>query len=344
MLFRSSSCCSVDTMAPLPSMATGSGTGWARPALRDRPLLTTMFDSLEDFTPVADSAYVFATTAEFRSAHSPEWESRAAGATFIRVLDQSVDRIRVEVRGEPRDIPLRSRRSIDGFWGSLSCSRVYLDITGLSHHVWAPLLQSALSTVSRVMVVYVEPKDYAFSPTPTEGAIFDLSERVEGIRPLPGFTVLRDVDDARSCFVPLLGFEGTRFAFLLEHTQPAADRIVPIIGVPGFRPEFPFHAYWGNKSVLYGTPGRRRIRYAIANDPFSLYYTLEDIGGEYSDCSLKIAPIGTKPHSLGAILFAIARPDAVEIVYDHPVRKVNRTRGRAAALVYDVSAFRPPST
>jgi hypothetical protein len=235
---------------------------------------------------------------------------------------------------------LRSRQQVSDFWRHFGLKSAYLDVTGLSHHVWAPLLQSAMQVLERVRVVYAEPADYSFSPNPTEGAIFDLSERVEGIRPIPGFTVLRDADED-SCFIPLLGFEGTRFAFLLEHVQPASDRVFPIVGVPGFRPEFPFHTYLGNKSVLEVAEARRRIHYAIANDPFSLYFVLEHIADRFPGSAIKVAPIGTKPHAVGAVLFAMARPDTVEIVYDHPIRSTKRTSGRARVLVYHVSAFSP---
>jgi hypothetical protein len=54
---------------------------------------------------------------------------------------------------------------------------------------------------------------------------------------------------------------------------------------------------------------------------------------------LKIAPIGTKPHALGAVLFCLSRPDSVELVYDHPIRKANRTIGASRLLVYTISSL-----
>ena len=81
------------------------------------------------------------------------------------------------------------------------------------------------------------------------------------------------------------------------------------------------------------------MRFATANDPFSLYYLLQDIADENRDDLLKIAPIGTKPHALGAVLFAITNPQKVELVYDHPIRKAKRTQGFSRLLVYHVSTF-----
>jgi hypothetical protein len=79
--------------------------------------------------------------------------------------------------------------------------------------------------------------------------------------------------------------------------------------------------------------------FARANCPFSLYYALEDVGEKFPKHLLKVAPIGTKPHALGAVLFALSNPDTTELVYDNPVRKAGRTSGRARMLVYAISEF-----
>jgi hypothetical protein len=96
--------------------------------------------------------------------------------------------------------------------------------------------------------VYVEPGDYRFSASPTDVTLFDLSEKIEGISPLPGFVTLSSRPGPEALFVPLLGFEGARLAFMLEAVQPKRENIVPIIGVPGFRPEYPFYTYLGNRN------------------------------------------------------------------------------------------------
>jgi hypothetical protein len=184
--------------------------------------------------------------------------------------------------------------------------------------------------------------DYTYNVTPTEGEIFDLSERIAGLSPIPGFAALRDSKDEKVCFVPFLGFEGQRFAYVIEQVQPPGGKIVPIVGIPGFRPEFSFNAYFCNRNTLLETRSWKNMRYAIANNPFSAYFLLKDIADEYQGDLLKIAPIGTKPHALGAILYAITSPQNVELVYDHPVRKARRTEGFAHLLVYHISSFLHP--
>lgn len=308
--------------------------------LEQRPLLTDIFEGLDSFVPRSESRYVYGSSPEERSLHSSAWEGRAKGVRFVAVTGQSSEEILCEEDGSSLQLALRSSRQLQGFLGRAE-RRLYLDITGLAHHVWAPLLRAGLAACDEVVVVYVELGDYRYSAAPTDGEIFDLSERISGIAPLPGFAALSDGREEDTCFVPLLGFEGVRFSYLLEQVQPPGAKIVPIIGVPGFRPEYPFHTYHGNRLPLLDTLAWKKVRFALANCPFSLFYLLEDIASEYSPGVLKIAPIGTKPHALGAVLYNLASARRVELVYDHPIRRAARTSGASRVLVYHVSSFKP---
>ena len=307
--------------------------------LRERPLLTEIFDQVQQFVPAPGSAYILGASVEERSLHSAEWETNAKDVLFIRIEKQEQSELGVEVEGRRTTISLRSSRQLSDFWGRIRRSPIYLDITGLAHHAWAPLLKAGLSSARLLVAIYVEPGDYQFSPTPTEGEIFDLSEKIVGISPLPGFASLVEPFEDQVCFVPLLGFEGIRLAYLIEQVQPPGGKVLPIIGVPGFRPEYPFYTYHGNRSVLSETRAWKNVRFALANCPFSLFYALEDVAADYPRDLLKIAPIGTKPHALGAILYALKSRRAVEIVYDHPIRKAKRTEGTGRLLVYHLSTF-----
>jgi hypothetical protein len=310
-----------------------------RCVLRDRPLLSTVFSARDDFVPRAGSAYVFATSSEDRSAHSPDWERNAAGVNFVRVSTQTSGSFRATVGSEDVPVSLRSGRELQEFWRRLGVGLAYLDITGLGHNIWAPLLKAAVAVSQPLVVVYVEPKHYRFSAAPTEGEIFDLSERILGIDPIPGFVALSDDPEEDVCFIPLLGFEGTRLAFILENVQPPGGKVVPVVGVPGFKMEYPFYTYHGNRSALTDTRSWRNVRYAAANCPFSVFHLLEEVAAEHAQDVLKIAPIGTKPHALGAVLYTITSRRRVELVYDHPVRKAQRTEGTDRLLTYDVTTF-----
>jgi len=212
-----------------------------------------------------------------------------------------------------------------------------VDITGLTHPVWAAILRAALVARFDVLAVYVEPNRYARSSAPVEGQIYDLSMRIAGIAPMPGFTwISTTVSDF--VFVPLLGFEGTRLRHVIEQVQPGAGRIVPVIGAPGFKPWYVFETYAGNRTALEEEDAWEAAEYASASCPFSCYYLLQDIARRHPSSALKVAMIGTKPHALGAVLFAITNPEKIELVYDHPIRKPGRTGGADRLYVYYVSA------
>lgn len=303
----------------------------------DRPIFTQIVDSIHDFVPESGSSYLYGTSVEERSAHSPDWEQRASAVQFIPVVRQGTLDLDIEVSGAVVTLPLRALSKLTAQADQLS-DIIYLDITGLAHNVWAPLVRAILAARKTLRVVYVEPSEYRRSSAPTEGELFALTERIAGISPIPGFASLLRSDD-NFVFVPLLGFEGTRLAYILEQVQPVGDKVVPIVGVPGFRPEYPFHSYLGNRAPLEATHAWRNLHYARANCPFSAYYILEEIAREWPDGAMKIAPIGTKPHALGAILFSLLSARPVELVYDHPIRRNQRTKGSARACIYHVSSL-----
>ena len=305
-------------------------------SLRTRPLFTEIVSEVRDFRPERGTPYIYGRSVESRSTHVNEWVNEAINIRLVEIEDGSEN----SFRHGNATFNLRGTDRLKQFWRDRNSASAYLDITGLPHHVWAPLLRTGLGVLHSLRVVYAEPKEYRFHSTPTPGEIFDLSTRIRGISPLPGFAALTDErDETSSVFVPTLGFEGARFAYLVEQVQPPGDKIVPIVGVPGFRPEYPFHTYQGNQGPLFENGYWQKIRFSIANCPFSLFYTLEDILQEYRGDRLKIAPIGTKPHAVGAVLFAVINPSAVELVYDHPIRKAERTQGAARVLIYHVSDF-----
>lgn len=307
--------------------------------IHSRPLFTQTYDSASGFLPDRESVYISGQSVEDRSQHVEAWKPHVAETLFVDIVSEEQNSVVLRRPGRAdATIALRSSKQIEEFLSDCTGKTLYLDITGLRHHVWAAILRVALETKRSVVVVYVEPDDYRPSMTPTENEIYDLSERIDGIRPLPGFARLRDAGD-RTCFVPLLGFEGTRVSYLISQLEPPGEKIIPVIGAPGFRPEYPFATYMGNRSPLMQSQGWRKVRYAQANCPFDLFYVLEDIQKHYREHVLKIAPIGTKPHAVGAILYAISNPNSVELVYDHPIRKARRTSGAGRLMAYHVSAL-----
>ena len=307
----------------------------------DRPLFTDVYEGPDQFTPAEGSAYLYGIFEE-RSRHIEAWRRATRDVLFVQLAERSQYEATTD-HSDAKVISLRDRDHFARLFSSIGRETIYIDLTGLGHHVWAPLVRTALDCGRRLRAVYVEPLDYHYSARPREGEIFDLSERIEGIAPIPLFTSLIEPPEEGVCFVPLLGFEGTRLAYMIEQVDPPGDKIVPIIGVPGFRAEYPFHTYLGNTPKLIETGAWKNVRFARANCPFSVFYVLADIMSTFASEHVKIAPIGTKPHALGAVLQCIASSRSIELVYDHPKRKPQRTSGSFHCLVYSISEFMPGS-
>jgi hypothetical protein len=218
----------------------------------------------------------------------------------------------------------------------LIAPRFLIDITALRHNVWAPIIKFMRNNKIECRVLYVEPSTYTRHPTPSSDTIFDLTSSFESMTPIPGFSKLTDPDDEDKClFVTMLGFEGSRPIRLLEPLEPKPE-IIPIIGVPGFNLEYPTFAVACNKELLANSLNSAEFRHAKASCPFEAYSTLSQIHEDYPEHYLYIAPVGTKPHALGAILYAIDNPIFTEILYDHPVGKIGRTAGKAIVNVYNL--------
>lgn len=304
--------------------------------LKREPILTDTFESVNLFTPVPGSVYIYRVSNEDRSGHTGQWQQSCKDVQFIEVTTESVSGF--QVSGIEEEFFLRSAVSLSKLLAPLGTGRVlYVDITGLSHPTWAALIRGAIAARMEVRAVYVEPYRYKRSAAPLEGQIYDLSARIAGIAPMPGFAMISMTEE--SVFVPLLGFEGARFRHVIEQVQPSHERMVPVVGIPGFKPWYVFETYMGNRAALEETSAWHHIEFVPANCPFSCFYLLQELAQRYPNSTLKVAMIGTKPHALGAVMFALTSPSRIELIYDNPIRKEGRTDGLDRLLVYHVGAI-----
>ena len=304
------------------------------------PAFTSILSDVSELRLRRRSLYITGLSVEERSRHTERWEAHCVDVQFARLVSEDAFSATFTIDGENYELSLRSISAISAFLDAHEFESVYLDITGLPHHVWAPLLRVIRTRKESSFCVYVEPGDYQFSAAPTEYTIFDLSESIQGIAPLPGFASFLSDGEQDVVFVPLLGFEGARFAFTLEAVQPKREDIFPIVGVPGFRAEYPFYTYVGNRLGLWDTKAWHNVRFAAANCPFELYHVLDELSDRHSNRRMVVAPIGTKPHALGAVLYHLDHGESTELLYDHPVRRRMRTRGTSRVCLYDLSLFR----
>lgn len=304
----------------------------------------------DDLTLLGHSVYLFQEGCEPRSKSAGTLKEKFRRDVVFVEVAQLTDQDKLSgLKGDIKEVgsnvpcDLRSMEDLDRLLRVSVVDNIYLDASGLSVRVLAPLLKRCLEVSfarkikGGIYVIYAEPWMYDVKRFSEEGEYFDLSEKIEGIKPLPGYERIFPLKDD-AIVVPLLGFEGGRLAHILSNYRDVMQEAVPFVGVPGFRPEYPFVTYYGNRRVLQETSVYANVRYAAAGSIVDAFLKLVGLKEErHRVASFIVAPIGTKPHTIAALLFCNCFPKSVEIAYDNPIRNKVRTIGVGKLTVTCVS-------
>lgn len=308
-------------------------------------VLYTLETKRADYRLPNGSAFIFRLDPdEARAQVDLEWimRSELAPENVIAIVSESQEDFRFTYPflpdAEITPVYIHDDTELTAFLALVEGS-IYLDITGLTHRSWVSILRAAVSMDRTPTVLYVEPMEYSSVEQPNAARVFNLSERFEEISPLPGFARLPSVSQQSSILIPLLGFEGNRFTRVLDQTEYDSNKTFPVIGLPGYRPEYVDYAYKGNRVPLEIDYMHRRVAFAKANCPFDVFNAITRISEDMPSDRIKLAPIGTKPHGVGAVLFALSRGTRVELLYDHPKRSRKRSVGANRMCVFDLPAF-----
>ena len=186
-------------------------------------------------------------------------------------------------------------------------------------------------------LLYVEPMEY-FTPrgdSTVHRRDFDLSDEIPGYSAIPGSALLLD-ETLQQEVVFFLGYEGHRLDRAFEELSLAPRYCSAVLGVPAFQPGWEMDTFANNVRVI----GERRMQGGIAfcgadNPAAALELLLDRRRAKGSDEDMFVAPIGTKPHGIGAALFA-AMFDNVGVLYDHPQRRAGRTAEISHWHLFDV--------
>lgn len=290
--------------------------------------------SIVDLDPSALCVFSAATTEP--RARAPLWDALLAERrrNCVEIIETNPMQVIVRMADRTESVTLNDDNQLGALFSGFNSG--YIDISGLPHHVWAPLIRVAFQRLNVVWAIYAEPKTYRKHPSPTSQAEFDLSDSFRGIEPIPGFARLSGPEDEKEAvFVALLGFEGTRARLLASALDPV-PKVFAVVGVPGFRIEYPQITLMSNNEFLTEHRAHAEIRYAVASCPFGVFDVLKELHRDCSGRYMYIAPIGTKPHALGAICYALRNPSNTELMYDHPNRKPGRTDGIGLLHIYTI--------
>jgi hypothetical protein len=302
---------------------------------------TFRFSQLNEADIDGDEVIITAADSEESRGNPKIWsqiaKSQPDRVIWVRRLNK--ESISVQRNNSLIDVSLRDER---GIAHAFSCSKILIDVTGLSNDVWAPIFKYAYERRIHTRILYAEPEVYKPHPSPASSGIFDLSVTFEGLSPMPGFVRLAGPDDEDKClFIATLGFEGNRPEHLIAQLDPT-PKVIPIIGAPGFQLEYPTYTAGCNRLFLEDYRAHADLRYARASCPFEMFSSLTSLQRDYPDYYFYIALVGTKPHAVGSILFALKNPDTTEIMFDYPVKKNGRTSGIGTIHIYNFERFDAP--
>ena len=140
--------------------------------------------------------------------------------------------------------------------------------------------------------------------------------------------------------VVFLGYEEARLRRAFEELQMVSAAKTSItVGVPAFKAGWEMDAMANNITVIREHNIRGGVHYCGAENPVAVFELLSEVyRGLDNGERLVLAPIGTKPHGIGAALFAAERRD-VGIIYDHPQRTKNRSSDIGHWHLYTVEDF-----
>lgn len=300
-------------------------------------MYTDEWNDIESIVLETNALYIYAHDPEERSIFcAQKLVLKNTQVNFLELKFNDIDDTISVVGEEDTCISLHSTNQVDSLLSPYKDSVIYIEVTGLSCRVAAPFMKYAMDRHLEMRIVYAEPNTYRVKEFRKMGIHQDLCETVNGIAPLPGLTNLLPHRES-PLFVVLLGFEGGRFSQIIQDQNPDRDKITPILGVPGYRINYPYISLWGNRNQIKNTGSWQNIKYAEANSIVDIYSMLKRLSYDYRNPEMVVAPIGTKPHAIGAILYSIKHPDKVEIVYDNPKRKVHRTDGIGKVLMCNIT-------
>jgi hypothetical protein len=219
---------------------------------------------------------------------------------------------------------------------NLAGQNVLIDFTGMEQPAIFYLLYCLRQQrlVKGVFGLYTEPLRYKTFSGPLFEEAFDLTDEFIPFKAVPGFVRPYDRSKEKLLLV-FMGFEGRRFLKVFEEVNPKQRRTHAVFGIPAYQPGWQYLTLGTNQQALEAS--RAMLHRAEANNPFDAYEIALRVFQSYPEAQLILAPIGTKPHAVGSVMFANRYADTI-ITYDFPVKqRIFRTEGVGKTSVYNLT-------
>ncbi len=192
--------------------------------------------------------------------------------------------------------------------------------------------------IKRFSSLYVEPQNYSRLQKIEIGneRKFELSDSYLGYKGIPGYLLSLDTGDyvAFCC-----GYEHERIMNAFDYESISSKYATLIFGMPPFNAGWDMNAYEGHINFI-DSQSIKDIKYCGSTNPLAVVKKLDEMYQSLQgDEKLFVAPLGTKPMSLGACLFIVVCGDRerVALLFDHPIKKSGRSKKLGTWHLYNIS-------
>lgn len=186
--------------------------------------------------------------------------------------------------------------------------------------------------------LYVEPQNYSRLQKIEIGneRKFELSDSYLGYKGIPGYLLSLDTGDyvAFCC-----GYEQERIMNAFDYESISSKYATLIFGMPPFNAGWDMNAYESHINFI-DNQSIKDIKYCGSTNPLAVIKKLDEMYQSLKDDEkLFVAPLGTKPMSLGACLFIVVCGDRehVALLFDHPIKKSGRSKAIGSWHLYNIS-------
>lgn len=201
------------------------------------------------------------------------------------------------------------------------------------------LLLKHLSSMKRIKysILYIEPGSYTkMNDGAINGREFNLSSEIMGYKGIPYLSKPLDIENPNNV-VFFLGFEGYRLRLALEELNINPHECSLVFGLPSFKPGWEINAFANNIRSINDHDLGGRVLFCGADNPASVLLELQNMREILGDEHLiTVAPIGSKPHSIGALAFC-AKDKNASVLYDHPIKSSDRSYSVGAIHLFKIS-------
>jgi hypothetical protein len=220
------------------------------------------------------------------------------------------------------------------------CGSLLVEATSLNCPELLYLIRAAKKEgVQTISFLYLEPEEYrrTLKGRLSDYRDFDLSGN-RRFRSVQGFgSNLTDIGRGHAVF--FLGYEKARLGQALEQEETLQDWTKhAVFGVPAFEPSWEIDSIANN--IQYFSSNPFEARYTGASSVEGAYGLLNQLMSDNkAGVPIVVAPLGTKPHTIGAALFLVEHPECDDaiLLYDHPQKNFDRSSNIRRWHLYDVT-------